>query len=78
MAPILAKFHDSAEWREITAQAYPPPEKKVKPKKVKDRGTEFPGKARPDQTEAQKDKTPAGQESLPIRPARAEDETVLA
>lgn len=41
MAPIHQAYTDSAEWQEITLKAYPPPEKK--PKKVKDRGSRFPG-----------------------------------
>lgn len=41
MAPIAAGFEASKEWQEVTVKAYPPPEKKVK--KVKDKGTRFPG-----------------------------------
>lgn len=41
MAPIQAAYQASDEWREITLKAYPPPEKKQK--KIKDRGTRYPG-----------------------------------
>ncbi|KAK8086822.1 tyrosyl-tRNA synthetase- class Ib [Apiospora phragmitis] len=44
LAPIQKAYQESTEWQEITLKAYPPPpapEKKVK--KVKDRGTGFPG-----------------------------------
>ncbi|KAI1491725.1 hypothetical protein F5X96DRAFT_630157 [Biscogniauxia mediterranea] len=41
-APIQAAFQASPEWQEITQRAYPPPEKKVK--KVKDKGSRYPGK----------------------------------
>ncbi|KAK8107596.1 tyrosyl-tRNA synthetase [Apiospora kogelbergensis] len=44
LAPIQEAYQASAEWQEITLKAYPPPEKEVKKaKKVKDRGTGFPG-----------------------------------
>jgi len=41
MAPIQAAYQASSEWQEITLKAYPPPEKKQK--KIKDRGTRYPG-----------------------------------
>ncbi|KAM5342716.1 hypothetical protein ACJ41O_013682 [Fusarium nematophilum] len=41
MAPIYADFQASQEWQDITVKAYPPPVKKEK--KVKNRGTRFPG-----------------------------------
>ncbi|KAF4968861.1 hypothetical protein FSARC_3796 [Fusarium sarcochroum] len=41
MDPIRAEFEASKEWQEITLKAYPPPAKKEK--KVKNRGTRFPG-----------------------------------
>ncbi|KAJ4250614.1 Tyrosine--tRNA ligase cytoplasmic [Fusarium torreyae] len=41
MDPIRAEFETSKEWQEITLKAYPPPAKKEK--KVKNRGTRFPG-----------------------------------
>lgn len=41
LAPIQAAYQASTEWQEITLKAYPPPPPKVK--KVKDRGTGFPG-----------------------------------
>lgn len=51
MAPIHKAYSESAEWQEITLKAYPPPPKKEK--KVKNKGTRFPG---------------AKQEELPERP----------
>ena len=41
--PIQKDFLSSPEWKEIEQKAYPPPEVKKKEKKVKDRGTRFPG-----------------------------------
>ncbi|RSL38944.1 hypothetical protein BHE90_016345 [Fusarium euwallaceae] len=41
MTPIQADFQASEEWQEVTLNAYPPPAKKEK--KVKNRGTRFPG-----------------------------------
>ncbi|KAJ5646397.1 tyrosine tRNA ligase [Penicillium lividum] len=43
MAPIQAAYEASAEWQEITLKAYPPPVSQKKVKKVKDKGTRFPG-----------------------------------
>lgn len=43
MAPIQEAYQASAEWQEITQKAYPPPVVEKKPKKVKDKGTRFPG-----------------------------------
>ncbi|OKL55336.1 Tyrosine--tRNA ligase, cytoplasmic [Talaromyces atroroseus] len=59
MAPIQAAYQASPEWQEITLKAYPPPVVEKKQKKVKDRGTRFPGAiAAQDQT---KDTTPKDQ-----------------
>lgn len=43
MEPIHKGYTDSPEWQEITLKAYPPPVVVKKPKKVKDRGSRFPG-----------------------------------
>lgn len=43
MAPIHAAYTASAEWQEVTLKAYPPPVVQKKVKKVKDRGSRFPG-----------------------------------
>ncbi len=43
LAPIQADFQADTKWQEIEKKAYPPPEVKKKEKKVKDRGTRFPG-----------------------------------
>lgn len=56
MAPIQAEFQASQGWQEITPKAYPPEEKKKKEKKVKDRGTRFPGAAK---AEAKSEDKPA-------------------
>ena len=41
LAPIQAAYQNSSEWQEIALKAYPPPAKKEK--KVKDRGSKYPG-----------------------------------
>lgn len=46
MAPIQEAYQASEEWKEITLKAYPPPPPKVK--KVKDRGTGYPGAKKAD------------------------------
>jgi len=43
LAPIQAAYQASKEWQEITLKAYPPPEAKKKVKKVKDKGSRYPG-----------------------------------
>ena len=43
MAPIHAAYTASAEWQEVTLKAYPPLVVQKKVKKVKDRGSRFPG-----------------------------------
>ncbi|KAJ5650933.1 tyrosine tRNA ligase [Penicillium longicatenatum] len=52
MAPIQAAYEASAEWQEITLKAYPPPVVQKKVKKVKDKGTRFPGAPAQDQPKA--------------------------
>ena len=46
LQPIQDEFQASPEWKEIEQKAYPPPEVKKKEKRVKDRGTRFPGTAK--------------------------------
>ncbi|KAL8659575.1 MAG: hypothetical protein Q9226_000356 [Calogaya cf. arnoldii] len=43
LRPIQEEYQASAEWQDIANKAYPPRESKKKEKKVKDRGTKFPG-----------------------------------
>ncbi len=43
LEPIQKDFQSSSEWQEIERKAYPPLEVKKKEKKVKDRGSRFPG-----------------------------------
>ncbi|KAL2810990.1 tyrosine tRNA ligase [Aspergillus granulosus] len=43
MAPIQAAYQASPEWQEITEMAYPPPVVQKKVKKVKDKGSRYPG-----------------------------------
>jgi len=43
LQPIQEEFSKSKEWQEIATKAYPPPEVKKKEKRVKDRGSKFPG-----------------------------------
>ncbi|KAI1917773.1 Tyrosine--tRNA ligase cytoplasmic [Ophidiomyces ophidiicola] len=75
MAPIQAAYEASPEWQEITLKAYPPPVVQKKQKKVKDKGSRYPGAARAD-IEADASKPVqidnavaevAGSEELPIR-----------
>jgi len=47
LAPIQAAYQGSKEWQEIAEKAYPPEEKK-KVKKVKDKGSRYPGGAAKD------------------------------
>lgn len=65
LAPVQAAFLASKEWQEIQLKAYPPPPaEEKKTKKVKDRGSRFPGnvEAKPDGTVqgADKDKVNLG------------------
>ncbi|KAL1840624.1 hypothetical protein VTJ49DRAFT_275 [Mycothermus thermophilus] len=68
LAPIQEAFQASKEWQEIADKAYPPPPKKEK--KVKNKGTRYPGAAKGQ--EQQKEAAPAAdgapKEELPVRP----------
>jgi len=70
MAPIMAKFKASSEWQETTALAYPPPEKKTNPKKIKNRGTGFPGAAKPTTLGF----VESGESALPVRTVETQTE----
>jgi tyrosyl-tRNA synthetase len=65
LAPIQAAFAASKEWQEVADRAYPPPPKKEK--KVKNRGTRFPGaqkeKAEKDRAELEKSVEKAAEKS---------------
>jgi tyrosyl-tRNA synthetase len=56
LAPIQQEFQASKEWQEIAEKAYPPPPKKEK--KVKNKGTRYPGA---------QEKTAENDKELPIR-----------
>ena len=43
LKPLQEEYQASTDWQEITIKAYPPEETKKKEKKVKNRGTKFPG-----------------------------------
>lgn len=43
MAPIHQAYQNSPEWQEITLKAYPPPVVQKKVKKVKNKGSRYPG-----------------------------------
>ena len=43
LKPIQEEFQKSEDWKEVELKAYPPPVIKKKEKKVKNRGTRFPG-----------------------------------
>ncbi|KAL2162448.1 hypothetical protein VTH06DRAFT_7361 [Thermothelomyces fergusii] len=57
LAPIQEAFQASKEWQEVAEKAYPPPPKKEK--KVKNKGTRYPG--------AGKDQAEAKEKELPVR-----------
>ena len=46
LAPIQTAYQESKEWQEITLKAYPPEDKKKKEKKVKNKGSRYPGGAK--------------------------------
>ncbi|KAL9615224.1 MAG: hypothetical protein Q9167_000318 [Letrouitia subvulpina] len=46
LRPIRTEYDSSPEWQEVLTKAYPPPVATKKDKKVKDRGTRFPGAKR--------------------------------
>jgi len=46
LTPIQKAFQESKEWQENEKKAYPPPEDKKKVKKVKDKGSRYPGGAK--------------------------------
>jgi tyrosyl-tRNA synthetase len=52
LAPIQEAYFASSEWQEIALKAYPP--EPVKGKKVKNRGTKYPG-AKKEDTKASED-----------------------
>ena len=60
MSPIQESFQSDPEWQEITEKAYPPPVVQKKPKKVKDKGSRFPGNL-PHRDQAAKDVEPTEQ-----------------
>lgn len=43
MTPIQEAYQASPDWQAITATAYPPPVVEKKQKKVKDKGSRYPG-----------------------------------
>ena len=43
LAPIQAEYRESKEWQEVEKKAYPPAEPPKKQKKVKDKGSRYPG-----------------------------------
>ncbi|SPO04053.1 probable tyrosyl-tRNA synthetase [Cephalotrichum gorgonifer] len=55
LAPIQAAYNASPEWQAIAEKAYPPEEGKKKVKKVKNKGTRYPGQV-------------AADGALPVRP----------
>ncbi|KXX75621.1 Tyrosine--tRNA ligase, cytoplasmic [Madurella mycetomatis] len=57
LAPIQEAFQASKEWQEIAEKAYPPPPKKEK--KVKNKGTRYPGN---------KEESAGKTQELPVRP----------
>ena len=45
LTPIQKEYEASSEWQDVALKAYPPAEVKKKEKKVKNRGTGYPGAA---------------------------------
>lgn len=43
MTPIQEAYQASPDWQAITTKAYPPPIVEKKQKKVKDKGSRYPG-----------------------------------
>ncbi|KAL5338812.1 hypothetical protein BJX70DRAFT_388377 [Aspergillus crustosus] len=62
MAPIQAAYEASAEWQDITLKAYPPVEAPKKQKKVKDKGSRYPG-GQKEQKEPTEQKEPATEQN---------------
>jgi tyrosyl-tRNA synthetase len=52
LAPIQEAFQNNKEWQELTTKAYPPPVVEKKVKKVKNKGTGYPGKAKTEEQPA--------------------------
>ena len=65
LQPIQEEYQRSLEWQETDKKAYPPVEVKKKGKKVKDRGTRFPGTAAKD-VEAKPDGHVEGKEKARV------------
>ncbi|KAL4868247.1 hypothetical protein BDV12DRAFT_105481 [Aspergillus spectabilis] len=55
MAPIQAAYEASTEWQDITLKAYPPVEAPKKQKKVKDKGSRYPGAQKEQKEPAEKE-----------------------
>jgi tyrosyl-tRNA synthetase len=51
LEPIRKSYEESPEWQEVTLKAYPPPAKKQK--KVKDKGSRYPGGGKPAESSEQ-------------------------
>ncbi|KAK3359606.1 tyrosyl-tRNA synthetase [Lasiosphaeria hispida] len=60
LAPIQAAYQANKEWRAIALKAYPEEDKKKKVKKVKDKGSRYPGGAAKDGAPAPEDGEAAG------------------
>ena len=72
LAPIQEAYQASKEWQEIAEKAYPPPPKKEK--KVKNKGTRYPGNK--DQQKADGQANADGEvKELPVRPSGEAGET---
>lgn len=66
MAPIQAEFAASKEWQEVTLKAYPPVEVKKKVKKVKEKGTRYPGGGGGAAAEDGNEPAPGKEATIPI------------
>lgn len=76
LAPIQAAFDASPEWQEIDKLAYPPvvEEKKKKEKKVKNKGSRYPGGAK--NVEAQADGSVEGKDAQEVSVGKSAQEAL--
>lgn len=63
LAPIQEAYQKSKEWQEITLKAYPPEDKKKKVKKVKDKGSRYPGAGKGDAPAKEGEAAPAAEKA---------------
>ena len=75
LQPIQEEYQRTPEWQEIDKKAYPPVEVKKKEKKVKDRGSRFPGAATKE-VEAKSDGHVEGKEKAKVDLAEGAEDAI--